>query len=273
MPQEVSMIFPARRILVPDDLTDASRPTWAWARVFAAPDARLESLFIYDLPPAPVMGMPVPPLAARAKKTLLERLRRQRPDAASWSLEEGDAVLGILRRARSADLVVVGTHGRTGLSRFAFGSVAEAVMRGCSVPVLAVRSAPKPVRTVLAPINLQTYAYKGLLLAAEAAVSLGAELVLLHVTLPGKREGNPRFFINGLIERLPAQLRGKVRPRLLLRGGDAIPAILEESSKHGLVVLTAHRKSLLGDMVLGTTVERVVRHASVPVLAAPSVVR
>jgi len=41
-------------------------------------------------------------------------------------------------RARSASLVVVGTHGRTGLSRFALGSVAEAVMNGAPCAVMVV---------------------------------------------------------------------------------------------------------------------------------------
>ncbi|PIY07067.1 MAG: universal stress protein, partial [Gallionellales bacterium CG_4_10_14_3_um_filter_54_96] len=40
-----------------------------------------------------------------------------------------------------ADLVVIGTHGRSGFSHLLFGSVAEGVVRGASVPVLLVRSA------------------------------------------------------------------------------------------------------------------------------------
>ena len=264
------MKFPARRIIVPDDFTDASRHTWEWASRFAALDARLESLFVYDLPPAPAMGLPPPALSMHMKKGLLARMGQERPDAADWRIEEGDAAACILRRARRADLVVLGTHGRTGLLRAALGSVAEAVMRASPCPVLAVRTAPNEVRTVLAPVNLQAYAFEGLLLAAETAAFFGAELVLLHLSPIGEHEGNPRRVINGLIERLSADLRAKVRPRLILRGGDPIPDILAESCRHDLVVLTAHRKSLLGDFVLGTTVERVVRYASVPVLAAPS---
>ncbi|SDP54716.1 universal stress protein [Desulforhopalus singaporensis] len=42
-----------------------------------------------------------------------------------------------------ADLVAMSTHGRSGLSRFAFGSVADKVMRGGSVPVLMVRAKEK----------------------------------------------------------------------------------------------------------------------------------
>ncbi|MDE2142870.1 MAG: universal stress protein [Elusimicrobia bacterium] len=264
------MTLPARRILVPDDFTAASSHTWAWARRFAAPGARLASLYVYDAPPAPVMGLPAPPLTGRAENALLERMREERPDASSWRVAEGDAVTRILRASRRADLVVLGTHGRTGLARAAFGSVAEAVMHEAAVPVLAVRGAPGKTATVLAPVTLESYAYRGLLLAAEAAAFLGAELVLLHLTPPGKREGNPRFFIDSLVARLPPALREKTRPRLLLRGGEPIAGILAEARRHGLVVLTAHRKSLLGDLVLGTTVERVVRHSPTAVLAAPS---
>jgi nucleotide-binding universal stress UspA family protein len=267
------MTFPARRILVPDDFGPASCRAWEWARRFAALGATLESLFVYEMLPAPVMALPAPPLSPRLKKDLLARMREERPDATDWSVEEGDTVSAILRRSRRADLVVLGTHGRTGLARAAFGSVAEAVMRESPVPVLVARGAPSGERTVLAPVNLQPYALQGLLLAAEAAAFLGAELVLLHISPPGVRGGNPRYVINALLERVPKELREKVRPRLILRGGDPIPAILAESGKHGLLVLTAHRKSLLGDLVLGTTVERVVRHADVPVLAAPSAER
>jgi nucleotide-binding universal stress UspA family protein len=263
------MNFPARRILVPIDLTPASRHAWSWARLFAGPETETESLFVYELPVATLMGDPIPVMTPAIKRNVVARMRRERPDASSWRVEQGDAVAGILRRARRADLIALGTHGRTGLAQAAFRSVAEAVMRDAPVPVLVARSAPGKARTVLAPVNLEPYAYKGLLLGAETAAHLGARLVLLHVSPPGRREGNPRLFINGLIERLPAELRAKARPSLLLRGGDPIPQILLESLRHDLVVLTAHRKSLLGDFVLGTTVERVVRHSATPVLAAP----
>jgi nucleotide-binding universal stress UspA family protein len=45
-----------------------------------------------------------------------------------------------LARARKADLVVMGTHGRSGLARFVLGSVAERVVASAPCPVLTVRS-------------------------------------------------------------------------------------------------------------------------------------
>jgi universal stress protein A len=62
-------------------------------------------------------------------------------------LTEGDPVEEILRVAkeRECDLIVMGTHGRTGLSRLLMGSVAEAVLRKGPCPVLVVKSpAPLP---------------------------------------------------------------------------------------------------------------------------------
>lgn len=61
-------------------------------------------------------------------------------------LREGDTAAEILRTAHdvAADLIVMGTHGRTGLKRMLMGSVAEAVLRGATCPVLTVKA---PVST------------------------------------------------------------------------------------------------------------------------------
>lgn len=52
---------------------------------------------------------------------------------------EGNPVERIVEAARDADLVVMSTHGRTGMARFLIGSVAERVVRHAPVPVLVVR--------------------------------------------------------------------------------------------------------------------------------------
>jgi nucleotide-binding universal stress UspA family protein len=69
----------------------------------------------------------------------------------------GDAVAEILDLAHSShcDLIVMGTHGRTGLSRLLMGSVAEQVLRKAPCPVLTVRgtaetSSASPEETTLA---------------------------------------------------------------------------------------------------------------------------
>lgn len=261
--------LPARRILVPVDLSHVGANAWRWARALAADGARLEALYVHEMPATPVLGLPSLSLTPSARARILERMRKAYPGGAV-RVEQGDAAAVITRRARGCDLVVMGSHARRGLDRALLGSVCEAVVRDCPVPVLSVKSGPARVSSVLAPVNTQPYSRKGLLLAAQAARELGATLTLLFVSPDKTRGPNPRFFLNGMIARLPEGLVEAVRPKLVLRTGRPLLEILKESRRHGLVVLTAHRKSLLRDLVLGTTAERVLRFSKHPVLSAPS---
>lgn len=83
------------------------------------------------------------------RQKLWDELRRVRlPDpsvAIEYLLAEGDPANEILRatQATGAELIVMGTHGRTGLQRLLMGSVAEHVIRKATCPVLVVR-APQP---------------------------------------------------------------------------------------------------------------------------------
>ncbi|OGR46181.1 MAG: hypothetical protein A2X40_06755 [Elusimicrobia bacterium GWC2_65_9] len=261
--------LPASRILVPVDLSPVSAHAWRWAEVFAAPGAHMEALYVHEIPPTPVMGLPSPSLSAAMRARILARLKRFRPGAAV-RVEQGDPASAVVRRARGFDLIVMGSHGRRGLDRALLGSVCESVVRDAGVPVLAVKAGPRRVTSVLAPVNLMPYSRKGFELAARAAAAFGATLAVLHVSRDAQHDSNPRLLLGGLLARLPEELRKAVRPRLIRRDGDPVREILKESRRHGLVVLTAHRKSLFSDLVLGTIAERVLRHCPRPVLAAPS---
>ena len=57
---------------------------------------------------------------------------------------EGVPYVEIMEAAKGRDSIVMGTHGRTGLSHLWLGSVAERVVRGSEVPVLTIRSAGSP---------------------------------------------------------------------------------------------------------------------------------
>ena len=262
-------VRPARRILVPVDLSHIGVLAWRWARTLAKGGAHLEALYVHETPATPVLGLPAVSLSAAGRARLLARMRKAYPGGAV-RVEQGDPAVAVCRRARGFDLVVMGSHARRGLDRALLGSVCEAVVRDAPVPVLSVKSGPRKVSSVLAPVNAEPYSRKGLLLAAQAAEALGATLTVLYVSEDGMRGPNPRFFLNGMLSRLPEGLAKAVRPRLVLRTGNILVEILKESRRHGLTVVTAHRKSLLRDLVLGTTAERVLRHAKHPVLSAPS---
>lgn len=91
-------------------------------------------------------------LRERAAEQLAEMKLPDPTVVADNVVEEGDAAFEILRLAQDchADLIVMGTHGRTGLSRLLMGSVAEQVMRKAPCPVVTVSS------KIAAPLQTQT---------------------------------------------------------------------------------------------------------------------
>jgi nucleotide-binding universal stress UspA family protein len=97
-------------------------------------------------PPTIVYGTGVVPPDPEAEKAQLrEMLHQKHPGDPKISQEflliQGDTVAEVLRVAseRKADMIVLGTHGRTGLSRLLMGSVAEQILRQAKCPVLTAR--------------------------------------------------------------------------------------------------------------------------------------
>jgi nucleotide-binding universal stress UspA family protein len=145
-------MLPIRTILYPTDFSARSEYAFPLACSLARDhDARL--LVMHVVPPPQAVGydeMPLPPpLSPEYNEQMAANLRRlQPPDPAlrvEYRLEEGFAATEILRLAEEAkaDLVVMGMHGRTGLSRLVLGSVAEHVVRKARCSVLTVK-APFP---------------------------------------------------------------------------------------------------------------------------------
>lgn len=139
------------RILVPTDFSPGAEPALRWAAAFAgAFGAEIILLHVLDLRLAALMGMPdMAPIPAMDEllrtanaeaEQQLRALGAQFPDARTI-LREGAprSVILEVAKAEGADLIVMGTHGRTGLSHMFFGSVAEHVVRHSRVPVLTAR--------------------------------------------------------------------------------------------------------------------------------------
>ena len=140
-----------RRILHATDFSRASGPAFAAALGMAKQDrARLYLLHVL-IPPSPVLGDERPSsyveLEARARRDAEGRLAAAAAKAkkagirVQTKLIEGAPSEEILRagRRQRPDLIVIGTHGRTGLGRAFMGSVAERVLQRASCPVLTVR--------------------------------------------------------------------------------------------------------------------------------------
>lgn len=81
---------------------------------------------------------------ARARLAPMAEGVRQRGVDVEIEVTTGPIVSAIVDAAAEADLVMLGTHGRTGLARMLLGSVAEEVVRHASAPVMLIRREPRP---------------------------------------------------------------------------------------------------------------------------------
>ncbi len=176
---------------------------------------------------------------------------------------------GILKLAHSAaaGLIAMGTHGRTGFSRWTLGSVAERVLRESPVPVLTVRNAPpQPIRHILAPVNDSEASRSALKTAADLAECFDATVTALHV-----QEEHGGGSIANLCAWIPAEERSRCVVRELVRRGNAAEEIIRAAldGPADLIVVGAPRRRFFEGMVLGTTTLRAVRHAPCPVLSVP----
>ncbi len=266
------IIFPPKKILVGYDIADASHAAWRHASALAAKcGAALDVVYVV---PWVIHDVSLPPsgLTAADIRALRAKIRAVVGPDCKITILQGDPAERILSlaRLRRWDLIVVGTHARKGVMRFMLGSVAEAVVRDSSVPVLVVRGAVRPIRSILAPIKFTAYSEYGFAYAAAAASVLSARMTALHVT-EDPVWSDPRFWMTKLLKRLPAEVLKKARPVMKEVSGDVVSGILKSRRGHDWIVLVAHGKSLIKDAFLGTTLERVLRSSSIPVMSVPAV--
>lgn len=183
------------------------------------------------------------------------------------------------------DLVVMGTHGRTGFRRLLLGSVAEKVVRlaPCSVMVVRGRAAAPPHRHVLVPVDFSPCSKHAVEVAASLAGRAGVRVTLLHVLqLPSVHTPEmsmPVYFedIEGAAQRQLEEWAGVVRAKasvpvvtrtLLGQPAAEILTSLDADPSVDLVVIGSHGRKGLGRLLLGSVAEQVVRHAPCPVLVA-----
>ena len=150
------------RIVVPLDGSERAEDAIAHAESFArATGAPLHLVRVVDAAPMTQVGIPglgveqaalvaalktIKAEAAAATEYLVANREQlaERGVATTTEVVTGEVVPEILEAVRPRDLLVMTTHGRTGMDRWFFGSVAEAVIRRSPVPVLVVRSVAGP---------------------------------------------------------------------------------------------------------------------------------
>ena len=137
-------IFKLRKILVPIDFSDCSKKALNYAIPFATQfGAELILLHVLEPYPAAPEMMPYDAESIEHSRLEMEALRKELGEVGPCStvVRKGPPSTEITNAARDldADLIIISTHGRKGLSRMFLGSTAERVVRSAPCPVLIVR--------------------------------------------------------------------------------------------------------------------------------------
>jgi nucleotide-binding universal stress UspA family protein len=148
---ELPLITPApvnlRKILVPIDFSECSRKALHYATALAKLcQAEIFLLHVLEMPPVPVQALEIAFMDDTPKESAAKELSEWQahvgsPTSVKSLVCSGSAYTEIVRTAEenNMDLIVIGSHGRTGLARLILGSTAERVVRHATCPVLVVR--------------------------------------------------------------------------------------------------------------------------------------
>jgi nucleotide-binding universal stress UspA family protein len=307
---EVTMIE-IRQILCPVDFSDHSRRALDHAFAIAKwYDSSVTPLHVLSFVPvaayAPGSPMfPPIPLTDVDREQVLVDLKRfaETPSAGAVRMEarlrEGHTVDEILAEAEAlpADLLVIGTHGRSGFERLVLGSVAERLVRKASGPVLSVPpqvgTASSVFKRILCPLDFSDASMQALKYAMSLAQEADARLTVLHVMqykiseLPEMHDPRPsgrplsldefrarceEETRRRLEEAVPQDVKAYARVETKIASGKPYQAILAEAAQEeaDLIVMGVHGRNPVDLMFLGSTTQHVLRRAGCPVLTLRS---
>jgi len=180
-----------------------------------------------------------------------------------------------------AELIIVGTHGRTGIKRFFLGSVAEKMVRMSKRNVLVVRSdRPKPLRKLMVPVDFYAPSKKAIAEAVAMAPE-GATVEVVHFwQLPMAVIAHDAHVVlqqgdKGELAQLAAERGDKlIEPykdsgvNVVFRAVQAPPSIgiVEHADGYDCIVMGSHGRRGVRRLLLGSVAETTVRHAPCSVL-------
>ena len=289
-----------RRVLCPVDFSDTSRHALEHALAVAKwYDARVTVLHVNH----PLLVLDPPVLFVEASRepaltdvgSMRERLRTwldtaNAPGSIEMAVDEGNPVGRILSHAASlpADLIVMGTHGRSGFDRVVLGSVAEKVLRkaGCpvvTVPPPAIATSVLPFKRLLCPVDFSESSLAALRFAFSVAKESDARLTILHAlewptgeddvvehvfSLPDVRRQLEKDTNDRLTSLIPADVRLWCQPATKVVFGRPYFTILNIAAEEraDLIVMGVHGRSAIDRTLFGSTTNQVVRRANCPVL-------
>lgn len=211
------------------------------------------------------------------------------PDERQTAVLEGDPVDDLLAYAddHDVDLIAMGTQGRTGLDRYVAGSIAEGVIRRADVPILTVRATDwsrgaDPYEEILVPTDGSAYATAAVEPALAFAAQFDARVRALHVvdvravapsggyTPPTEVFETLRSRGETAVEDVASRAReaGLEATTRVLEGRPASELLDYAQDEHvDVIAMGTAGRTGLDRFLVGSTAERVIRHADMPVLA------
>jgi len=303
LPPSRDRISNPRHVVCAIDLSDVSESVLACAvslgRTFGA---RVTALHVFDPwpPVGPLMAAREPrqpEFDARAATTReLHTLLASFAVAGSephLQIAEGNASVEIVRHAREleADLLVMGTHGRSGFDRFALGSVAEKVLRKSPCPVLTLPPGAGPLtqdvvfRTLLCPVDFSPDSAHALDFAVALASKVEGTVTALNIVdaLDGEPEPQTPAYIvefrrqqregaQTALRNLIATHAGAARVTGVVALGRPHREILRVAAEQSsdLIVMGVRGRGPIDLTLFGSTANQVVRRATCAVLTIRS---
>ena len=289
-------------VLCPVDFSEFSRHALDHAAAIAGwYEARLTVLHVFQNRPA--MDLPPMVLDDRERECLVRRLREVTaplPRDIPLELrvrEASDIHREILAQADSvrADLLVMGSHGRSGVDRLLLGSVTEKIIRRIRRPVMVVPArapdvppdAPVHFARILCPVDFSHGSMRALEYAINVAQEADARLTVLHVIeVPPELQTNQlsadldvarlravaeAASLRRLRELIPADADGYCAIESAVREGAAYREILKEALERAtdLIVMGVQGRGAIDLLIFGSNTARVVRNSDCPVLIVP----
>ena len=299
----MDMTIAPSRILVPVDFSASSAAALKMAyRVAGRFGARIHVVNATVVPPVVEPGLAVK-LATHRSSTTLQALALSsaREDLAALmkahpapdgievthEVQYGLPLEVIEFHARQHDLVVVGTHGRTGLDHLFVGSVAERVVRHIDRPVIVARTSTNGIRQVLIAVDFSNASRAAFVFGRRLAQRFGAEARLVHVvpSIPALERAElmvvgagdepmvalhdyARWRAHEELQHFLSSMTGCRDVAIEVRFGDPALEIIEaaQTTAADIVVMGTHGHTNWAWVGVGSVAERVVRQAPCSVL-------
>lgn len=284
------------RLLVPVDFSVQSRQAVKFAgRLAADMGSAVDLVFVVE-PVPQYAGLEYTPatldrteITQEAQEELERWARREVPKGVSVEIliryGRGSAEIVNTATQRKTDLIIIPTHGYSGVRRALLGSTTEQVLRRAPCAVLTLRSRTTPkrrvaVKRILVAVDFSTGSRQALAYAGAFALRQKAELIVFHTVLSGPVPRRMGGFARGLEaetlkyartdlarivkELVPAEVT--VRQELIV--GIPRDEIVRAASQRNAdwIIMGTHGRRGLERWVMGSTAELVVRHAPCPVL-------